>query len=290
MKKLSLLALVLLVLPLVQAAEIDYYDLEVVLEESLASETAEIFVNNFDSEESITLFLPPSISNLKVSLNDDFVECTETEIVGATEVICPTPRVDYFLDLEYETPYPLITVGDRKLFSQDFNFASVIGEFSLEIKLPERALLPAELSQFVTPEPDKIASDGRRIILSYDAEGVDSFEVSIFYDPVEGSKLFAVWIFLGLVGASLAVLLLRNKSGKKKKIKHPKKNGLHLLPDEKDVLKLIENSSGPIRQKDIETQVDFSKAKLSRVLRGLEERGVIRRIPKGNTNLVELRK
>ncbi|MCK4327443.1 MAG: hypothetical protein KAW41_03100 [Candidatus Diapherotrites archaeon] len=56
--------------------------------------------------------------------------------------------------------------------------------------------------------------------------------------------------------------------------------------DEKSIVYLLRD--GPLEQSAIQKKLDFSKAKLSRTLRGMEERNILKKTPKGKTNVISL--
>lgn len=59
-----------------------------------------------------------------------------------------------------------------------------------------------------------------------------------------------------------------------------------IFSDRDRVLLLIERQGGRVRQRQIVEQVEWSKAKVSRLLSELEEEGVIRKVRLGRENLV----
>jgi len=61
----------------------------------------------------------------------------------------------------------------------------------------------------------------------------------------------------------------------------------NMSEDEKSIVYLIRN--GPMEQSKIQRKLNFSKAKLSRTLRSMEERKIIEKTPKGKTNLISLK-
>ena len=299
--KIALLGFILLLLPIASAVQISSYDSEAVVESKIVHEEILIFVD-YNNENSIELLLTPGINNLEASINDVSADCQLREIEGATKITCPIAvNSDYFIKLEFDTTFPLVSLDSRMLFSQEFKLNDSVDKFVFRLKLPERAVLPEETSKFVTPEPSKIYSDGRRIILLFEETNIRDFKVSAIYEPAaESNSLFLVGIFfLALIVLGFVLLKKRWKKPAKEEKTEPaqeikeepkEEEKLYLLPDEKGIVHLLKQASGPIRQKDIENQITFSKAKLSRVLRSLEERGIIKRVPRGNTNLVELLK
>ena len=327
MKKWIAAALLLVMLiPAASAARITNYDAEAEIFDSLVKEKLLIFVD-YQGESSMELFLPPAVKDLVAKVNGAPVICEQEEILGFTKVTCPvtpatiTGGADYFIDLNFETSFPIVSLDDRKLFSQDFIFGdSFVEKFNFRLKLPERAVIPEPTGQFVSPEPTRIYSDGRKIILSYEAFEIDKSDVTAIYEPAKASSIPLLLAIASLIAIAVGVLLLKaakkikqetKEKAKevakevteeatekiaeevKKRVKEKvqeKEEKLYLLPDEKGIIHILKEVGKPIRQRDIEKQITFSKAKLSRVLRGLEERGIIKRIPRGNTNLIELLK
>lgn len=60
------------------------------------------------------------------------------------------------------------------------------------------------------------------------------------------------------------------------------------LTDRDEVLKLLHDGDGQLRQREINARTEWSKSKVSRLLTSMEEEGVIRKITLGRENLVAL--
>ena len=101
-----------------------------------------------------------------------------------------------------------------------------------------------------------------------------------------------LWVIIPLMMMAALFLLIklakRGKNAKKSAKKKKKAKGIemHLLESEEAVMKAVK--SGAVWQKHIQLKTGFSKAKLSRTLRNLEARRLIKRIPIGNTNKIRL--
>jgi uncharacterized membrane protein len=61
-----------------------------------------------------------------------------------------------------------------------------------------------------------------------------------------------------------------------------------LNPDEKTVVYYLEKH-GDTEQAKLMRELEFSKAKLSRLLREMDERGLVKRTPRGKTNVISLK-
>jgi uncharacterized membrane protein len=62
-----------------------------------------------------------------------------------------------------------------------------------------------------------------------------------------------------------------------------------LIDKEQQVVDFLKQN-GEVWQKQIQQATSFSKAKVSRILRNLEERGVVTKTIYGNTNKISLKK
>ncbi|HDM92806.1 MAG TPA: MarR family transcriptional regulator, partial [Candidatus Korarchaeota archaeon] len=63
---------------------------------------------------------------------------------------------------------------------------------------------------------------------------------------------------------------------------------VQLLPEEIQILKAIEGAGGSVTQRDLPSLVGFSKSKVSRILKRLEELGLVSRTTLGRTKLIEI--
>ncbi len=94
--------------------------------------------------------------------------------------------------------------------------------------------------------------------------------------------------------AALTYLLLRRKLVRPKKPpmvgeEAPPRTILsQLSPEEMKILETVQAAGGSVAQRDIPSMVGFSKSKVSRMLKRLEELGLINRTTLGRTKLIEL--
>ncbi|MDK2463963.1 MAG: MarR family transcriptional regulator [Candidatus Korarchaeota archaeon] len=97
-----------------------------------------------------------------------------------------------------------------------------------------------------------------------------------------------------LTSAALTYLLLRRKLTQPRetptvKEEAPPKTVLsQLSPEEMKILETVQAAGGSVSQRDIPPMVGFSKSKVSRMLKRLEELGLINRTTLGRTKLIEL--
>jgi uncharacterized membrane protein len=164
--------------------------------------------------------------------------------------------------------------------------------------LPEGAFLNQRGLLF--PTPNKINSDGYKIFLLW-----NNFKSEQIIVPYTNFKNQTFWGFfiLGiiLIGITLAYYLhikkyrkkidklkSSKKKNKNKKIKEITKN---LLKEEKLIVEYLFNKQGKESwSKNISKDLGINKVKLTRKLKKLKEKGLIKKIPYGNENKICLKK
>jgi uncharacterized membrane protein len=148
-------------------------------------------------------------------------------------------------------------------------------------------------NQDVYPSNYELETDGQKISLVWNIENVTARDNFAMFVVIKGinSNIIGVMVLVIIILAiliAIAWLYYYNyiKSGSKKEAKFER----HLLESEKRVIEELKNNEKKeLWQKELQIKTGFSKAKLSRVIRDLESRGLIRKIPLGNTNKVVLK-
>lgn len=156
------------------------------------------------------------------------------------------------------------------------------------VKLPPgKYVLEKDLIDPITPEKYSTGSDGRSILIHwYIPELKTEQKFTIWFEVSGVTKLYTI-IGIGILAIILVLMLVVFAF---RKFLRPKKViSLSLLKeDERKVLEAI--MEGEITQKELRKKLGFSKAKLSRVIRDLEERGIIEKRPYHRTNIISLKK
>ncbi len=118
-------------------------------------------------------------------------------------------------------------------------------------------------------------------LISWNFYDFNSGEFKIFLDKKNNYILYALFILaLLLLGFSAIGYIYVNRN----------RNVEYLLEDEKKIIELLRKSNRRENwQRKIQEELEFSKAKLSRMVRNLESRGLIEKVPIGNTNKIKLK-
>lgn len=158
-------------------------------------------------------------------------------------------------------------------------------EFVVRLNLEEGVVANPEE---IFPADFRSLSDGQIISLEWRYHNVSRGSVLAFFVSLEDKKNISSnsWLYY-VIAIALVIIgffLFRHFFNKRKDA------GKYLLDDEKKVIVLLKDAEGKsLWQKNIQSSLGFSKAKLSRMIRNLESRNLIEKIPIGNTNKIKLK-
>ncbi|GCC10584.1 hypothetical protein IPdc08_00616 [archaeon] len=183
---------------------------------------------------------------------------------------------------------------EDKILSFSYIPEANITAFSLIVKLPPRSTLASEIEKSgeslsaVYPSPTKIYTNGKRIILEWQRDELkigESFRVFVMYSNLNKRNYSPLWVLFGLlIGTALTYFVIKGKN-KNKNIAR-----MVLSGDEEKIYELILASDGEILQEEIVKTTGFSKAKVSKLIRNLEIKKIIKKEPYRKTNRLMLKK
>lgn len=244
------------------------------------SEVIEI-IATADEQERIDFLLPPDTRDLKILLNNEELRCAAKPQVGSTAVTCDFGKKisgKYSLSMSFETGWPLISFDGKLMFKTVARPAVAAKQFTFILKLPFGYIV-TDPALYVTPAPDRIYSDGQRHILFWQRGGVAEFDVSVISEPIAKGPNYAPIVFVAaIIIVGLIVLWSIQRKKRFRALVYS-----HLIESERVIVDALEANLGVLKQKELQQITSFSKAKLSRVLKNLESRGIIEKKPRGNT-------
>ncbi len=244
----------------------------------------------FDYETAISFDLPSDASSISAKQNYTLQE--DTLITRGKNI-----------EISYLTRESLQKSDEGYYFVDKINFNSDFKEVSIRLILDEGYYINTEK---VFPEPDKITTDGRQIALEWlitNAKTGDDFPIFTIIQTKSSISNTIVWfvviaIILFVLYLMYVKYLKKSMPKIKKKARKPKEKALqkfedierYLMESEKAVISELKKADREeMWQKQLQLSTNFSKAKLSRVIRNLESRNLVEKIPFGNTNKVRLR-
>ena len=169
--------------------------------------------------------------------------------------------------------------------------------FTFMVKLPRGSVLVSEQRgtgeavAAVYPTPERILTDGEHIIVrwrKWELSPGESFRIFVMYTTV-GQKQRPGYVLL-LAGLALGAVLTyayfayRKRGGDERRVLK-----LVLREDEQKIYDLL-LEKGEILQEEVVRRTGFSKAKVSKLVRNLEEKGIIKKEPYRKTNRLILKK
>jgi len=214
-----------------------------------------------------------------------------------------------------EISYVTKDLLERNDFIASFKAPYNISSLHIELFLPENAILVEPLSDAdigsgsVYPKPSEAATDGQSITLKWDFSSVLKGEEKSFFVRYKKQAsfsyiIFSVIIVILLVIGFAAFIIRRPKVKESPQTKEVEKvvekivekpaeqeKGFekHLKEDEEQVVNILKQREGQCEQGTLRVITGFSKAKLSGLLKELEDRKVIHKEKRGKKNLVFLR-
>ncbi|WP_297439367.1 MarR family transcriptional regulator [Thermococcus sp.] len=220
------------------------------------------------------------------------INVTVSSVLGGTNAIYMRfpklkPGERAVLRLTFTTRGMIAENGGREQFTYYVKFSQPVGLFHVQLTIPRGY---AVLSPII-PSPDKVESSTNRLLLEWNRRYVnagDEFYFIVGFSgklavPARPSPLLYTGIFLaGLLvggGSVYGYVLYREKKREEEKT--------HLRSDEERIMAMLDE--GPILQSELAEKLGVSKAKVSIILREMEEKGLITRVREGRTYRVFLR-
>lgn len=216
------------------------------------------------------------------------VDC-DLDISGTTSVDCSLSLTQEkrTVDISFETNDFVRTLDDKLFFDADFTLDKAINQTFTFVKLPEGMVL-ADKQPF--PEGATNETDGRRMIIAwkmYDLQPNQQLRFQVLYEQVQQSPLFQLrigyFVIFGVAAAVVASIVYLRYFRKSAKLV------LSVLDDyERKVMDILIAAEGVVKQKKVVQDTNLSKAKVSRVVKSLVERGLIEVERIGRTNRLNL--
>ncbi len=220
------------------------------------------------------------------------VNVTVGEVLGGTNAIYMSfPLIgageSAKIRLTFTTRGMITEIGGKRQFTYYVKFSQPVGLFHVQLVVPKGY---AVLSPII-PSPDRVESSTTRLLLEWSRQNVRAGEEFYFIvgfsgeikPPKQPSPLLYAGLFIaGLViggGAVYGYILYRERKRDEERA--------HLRTDEEKVLAILKE--GPVLQSELVGKLGVSKAKVSIILREMEEKGLITRVKEGRTYRVFLK-
>jgi uncharacterized membrane protein len=278
----------------VYAIGIEYYGIESRLEKNLTVKNTVTLAFN----HSISNFDYPfknNIYNLEIESKYDFADCTPVDNVISCKFVSKGEENRTQITFEFETRDNIKIVEGEYKFEVNYPIDNFVHRIFNMVYLPETATLSTSIpNESFSPRYGKTGSDGRHIVIYWEREDIkpgDDLYFSVSYKiPVSEMPMGSIYgVAITVVIAVIIIVALGifyMKSIRKESIEVV----MPLLKrDEKKIIDILRERGRTTNQRVLVRETDFSKAKVSRLVASLKERGIIDVEHIGRTNKVTLR-
>ena len=246
-----------------------------------------IFVNSSDQVFIIPIGFP---NNINIDSNSD---CKILPSNLETNIVCNITSSNKTTVIVSYDSNQKVSKNNYYLFEDFFKINYYVNTVPILIKLPEGTGLREPIESSYSPGNALIGSDGRRTIINWqmnDLKNGDRVDISIAYERIgeviiSGFPVQIVAMIVVLIVASIGIFYQFYWRNRNVNLIIP-----ILKKDEKKIFDIIMKNGSGVNQKIIVNDSGYSKAKVSKVLKSLEERGILRLERIGRKNKVHIEK
>ncbi len=270
--------LVLLLAGSVNAIEANSLNIENVITENNTVQVTMTFIFN----ETISEFSYPLsfiAKNLNVVSNYEISRCEVVSKGTVSDISCNflgLKEAKPFFKFSFDVENPRLEENKYSVF---YYTIFPIKEATSKITLPPRSLLANDdTSKSFSPTGAEISTDGRTITLSWEKNNLavgDNLGFTVFYTSSEPPADLIGYIIILVIIIIAAVFLWTIIHSKRTKVKSQQIVVSVLNPDEKKLYDILVSHDGKCNQKVLVRESNFSKAKVSRVVKDLKQRGIV---------------
>jgi len=282
----------------VSAVGLDYYGIETVVDKNfLVSTTATLIFDEPINHIDYNLDFP--IFNLSVKTFSGTSRCGFENTETGSVISCDFYGIeieDTTIKLSFSTRNAIKRIEDNYEFRAGYPITVPTKRMFSIIKLPPKGTLAGETAnQSYFPSDGNILTDGKHMIISWEKKNLTSSDLLTFSVLFEvggaggllwDMSVIAMTMIVVVVMIAVAVFMRRGSASVQKEVK--------VLPllnkDEKKIVDIAARHGGEAKQRELVRESDFSKAKVSRLVKNLKERGVVDTEPiSGRENKVILK-
>ena len=272
-------------------AQIQVYSVNTVLDERGRSFVK--FVITFTgAEETFNFTIKGTVEDFNASSNAGPVLCELTNgLITPVQCSMNLTNEKRTVYINYETP-SFVKISDRYFFDGDFSLGKPIDSMVAFVTLPE-GMVPVKEMESTFPSNATASWDlsGRKLTITWSLSNLTADRSLIFQilygniEPSATSTLLWYIIPLVVISAGLIAFFIVRRMRKSREVVLSVLDGF-----ERKVMDVIIASGGAVNQRKVVQETNLSKAKVSRVVKSLEGRGLIEVERLGRTNKLKARK
>ncbi|WP_153549852.1 helix-turn-helix transcriptional regulator [Candidatus Nanohalobium constans] len=236
------------------------------------------------------------VDDLRVKINGERVECSNTELAIGTNINCDTSVSENFtVNIDYTTSGLTTSQGDISVFRYSQSIYRPIKNYSFKVILPEGTGLVDQANattSVVNPETGELGNmNGRRFFVEWNSQPElgEPVNYKVLYEPLqEKEKEDSSLIIPGSVLGLLLIVLISYMVYRRKNAVKTSNQLDELSEDCRLVVEMLQEEGGEMLQKDIVEESEYSKAKISGVVSTLVDEDIVSKEKEGRSNKVSL--
>lgn len=275
----------------VLAQELSTYSIDADLSGQSAA-SVKLILTFLEPVDQFDFLLPFRISNFTAESTSGLVVC-QNQLDGVSLISCRMnlTKERKTIEIRFQSSDLVKPLQNGFIFTGDFSAKVPVKDVFVAIRLPEGMVLKDDVPGGATvPFSNSTSTDGRKITMLWRILdiGEKPLNFQVFYEPaIEPGPTFGVpplrvLVLLAIIFGGGIGLIFFSRRRKTQEVV------FSVLDDfEKRVISAIEKGGGTVNQKKIVLDTNLSKAKVSRVIKKLVERGLLEVERRGRTNIVK---
>lgn len=269
------------------SAQFAYYGVDTILADDGTADV-KLTLTFKDPVNTFNTTIIGRVSNFTANSNAGPVYCNVV-VRGTSEIGCSLRlnKEQRTVNIGFKTSDFVKQLDDRFFFSNDFSIDSNVDRIFASIRLPSRMAVVKD-GKMSFPESADILSEGTIIVWTFsNVNSNQNLKLELLYERLptpffEQLRIRYIIIFGLVAGAMIAFLLLRY-------FKRSEQMVLSVLDEyERKIVDVIAANQGEVNQRKVVQDTNLSKAKVSRVVKSLTQRGLIEVQRLGRTNKLKL--
>lgn len=228
------------------------------------------------------------VNDVEAVSNGTRLACNVRHLEIGSEIKCDPPsRENFSLTVRFETSGLVSQAGQNRIFRYSQSVYRPTENYRLKVVLPEGyGVLRGEnvSTAVINPAGATVGSNGRRIFVLWEVEPElgETLQFKLIYERFSDVRNYARYLapaFLAGVAALLLYISYRRFNREDVESLYEE-----LSADEVEVLELLRENGGEMLQKDVVSETDYSKAKISSIVSGLVEEEIVSKKKEGRSN------